>query len=121
MAPTDEISAVVHFAQREGRALDRSAAMAQPLQNHGSRSAPKGQREKWCSRSFETASERGQAIMNGLLFSEDWFGAVLLIGTLLLIGLITAQFVRGSWWRDRQSRLHVYPRPHISLPSRIRH
>lgn len=56
--------------------------------------------------------------MNELMMSESWFGAVLLIGAVVLIGLFTAQFIRGSWDRKKMIRLHVFPKPHVSAPSR---
>lgn len=55
--------------------------------------------------------------MNSLFESDSWFGAVLFVGSLLLIVLFTVYFIRGSWMRDRQKRLHVFPHPHVSRPS----
>ncbi|MGC4118728.1 MAG: hypothetical protein QM765_30050 [Myxococcales bacterium] len=59
--------------------------------------------------------------MTSLLLSPEWDGMVLLFGTLVLTVLFSAQFIRGLWQRDRQNRLHLFPRPHISVPSRARH
>lgn len=44
---------------------------------------------------------------------DSWFGGVIVVGTLVLIALLTAAFIR-----EKQKRLHLFPHPHVSRPSR---